>query len=206
MVNVNAFSRICVWISRIGCCRGFGVQSPWAYSFVRYVINEHYPYYQYESLREHYTDLTKLERKTAEFYMRLANFVQPSKVIAVCHRNHVLSDYVEAYFHAGCRKCVYIVYDTADKDFQLPLERDATSIIVYIDGSFISTECIINMIGKLRNGDFIVIENLMTAGNASFAWHALKERLKGVLMFDMYYCGVIYVDSNRYMQHYRINF
>ena len=33
------------WLRRIKYCRGFGVQSPSAYRFIRYVINEHYPYY-----------------------------------------------------------------------------------------------------------------------------------------------------------------
>ena len=35
------------WLCRCKYCRGFGVQSPSAYSFIRYVINEHYPYYAY---------------------------------------------------------------------------------------------------------------------------------------------------------------
>lgn len=205
MVNVNAFSRMCVWISRIGCCRGFGVQSPWAYSFVRYVINEHFPYYQCKSLKERYTDLTKIERKLAEFYMRLANFVQPSKVFAVHHCSRRVNDCMEAYFHAGCKKCKYIVYDR-NEGFQPPSERDSTPVIVYINASFISAEYINNMINELHDGDFIVIEGLKTSAGASLAWNLLKEQLKGVLMFDMYYCGVIFRDSNRYMQHYRINF
>ena len=41
-----------VWLKRIGHCRGFGVQSPTDYWLVRYVINEHWPYYQYASLGE----------------------------------------------------------------------------------------------------------------------------------------------------------
>ena len=39
------------WLRRCGCNRGFGVQSPSAYAFIRYVINEHYPYYAYQELR-----------------------------------------------------------------------------------------------------------------------------------------------------------
>ena len=40
------------WFRRCGYSRGFGVQSPSAYSFIRYVINEHYPYYAYQELQE----------------------------------------------------------------------------------------------------------------------------------------------------------
>ena len=32
---------------RIGHCRGFGIQSPTDFMFVREVVNEHWPYYAY---------------------------------------------------------------------------------------------------------------------------------------------------------------
>ena len=52
-----------VWLGRMRHSRGFGVQSPWAYRMVRYVINEHYPYYAYESLALSYPGLGVVERK-----------------------------------------------------------------------------------------------------------------------------------------------
>ena len=42
---VYFIKRSIVWLRRIRYSRGFGVHSPWAYKFIRYVINEHYPYY-----------------------------------------------------------------------------------------------------------------------------------------------------------------
>ena len=39
-----------VWLSRIHRVWGFGIQSPTDYAFVRYVVNEHWPYYAYEEL------------------------------------------------------------------------------------------------------------------------------------------------------------
>jgi len=57
---------------------------------VRYVINEHWPYY-------HYDDLGKssdwLERKLGRLYFRLSNWRQP-KVVE--------SDGYHEYFQAGC--------------------------------------------------------------------------------------------------------
>ena len=43
-------NRWLVWLSRIHHCRGFGIQSPTDYAFVRYVVNEHWPYYAYDQL------------------------------------------------------------------------------------------------------------------------------------------------------------
>ena len=42
--------RVILWTFRMGYSRGFGVQSPSSYSFLRYVVNEHYPYYAYQNL------------------------------------------------------------------------------------------------------------------------------------------------------------
>ena len=39
-----------IWLRRAKYSRGFGVQSPSAYQFIRYVLTEHYPYYAYQPL------------------------------------------------------------------------------------------------------------------------------------------------------------
>ena len=84
-----------VWLKRIGHCRGFGIQSPTDYWMVRYVINEHWPYYQYEALGP---DDDWLSKKLGRLYFRIANWRQP-KVIE--------SDGRREYLQAGCRKAVF---------------------------------------------------------------------------------------------------
>lgn len=81
-----------VLLGRIGRCRGFGIQSPSDYWFVRYVINEPWPYYSYEDFPD---DDPWLRRKLGRLYFRLANWRQP-RVIS--------SDDYRTYFQAGCRK------------------------------------------------------------------------------------------------------
>jgi hypothetical protein len=56
-------------------CLGFGIQSPKDYAFVRYVINEKWPYYAYERLGKNDDWRT---RKLGRLYMRLANWRQPT--------------------------------------------------------------------------------------------------------------------------------
>ena len=62
------------WLRRCGCSRGFGVQSPSAYAFIRYVINEHYPYYAYQELQERLSWFDKRGHQTGRLLLRLANF------------------------------------------------------------------------------------------------------------------------------------
>ncbi len=84
-----------VWLSRITHCRGFGIQSPADYWLVRYVINEHWPYYQYDALGRYDDWLT---RKLGYLYFRLANWRQPQVITADGYRS---------YLQAGCRKASF---------------------------------------------------------------------------------------------------
>ena len=89
---MQRFWYIFVWLSRIGHSRGFGIQSPTDYWMVRYVINEHWPYYQYATMGEDDDWLTK---KLGHLYFRIANWRQP-RVIE--------SDGYQWYLQAGCKK------------------------------------------------------------------------------------------------------
>ena len=88
-----------VWLSRIHRVWGFGIQSPTDYAFVRYVVNEHWPYYAYEEL----TDKDWLTEKLGRLYFRLANWRQPRVM---------QEDRYQRYWQAGCRKTRF----TADVD------------------------------------------------------------------------------------------
>ena len=126
---MQRFCHFFVWLKRIGHCRGFGIQSPTDYWFVRYVINEHWPYYQYETLGDGDDWLTQ---KLGRLYFRIANWRQP-KVIA--------SDGFQAYLQAGCRKAVFgesseLVLLTLEGDYRNQLSyiynkvKDGTVLIV----------------------------------------------------------------------------
>ena len=92
---MNRLKAFFVWLGRIWHCRGFGIQSPTDYWLVRYVINEHWPYYQYAELGR---DDDWLRQKLGLLYFRLANWRQPT-VIA--------SDGYRDYLQAGCRKASF---------------------------------------------------------------------------------------------------
>ncbi len=102
---------VLVWLKRVGHCRGFGIQSPTDYWLVRYVINEHWPYYQYASLGREDEWLT---RKMGRLYFRIANWLQP-RVIE--------SDGYRQYLQAGCQKAKFgesteLIRLTLDGDYR----------------------------------------------------------------------------------------
>ena len=94
---MNRLQQAWVWLRRIGHCRGFGIQSPTDYRFVRYVVNEGWPYYAYAEVGK---DDDRDRRKLGQLCFRLANFVQPQAV------NDLLG--LADYLSAGCRKAYLI--------------------------------------------------------------------------------------------------
>ena len=118
-----------VWLCRIHHCRGFGIQSPTDYAFVRYVVNEHWPYYAYDDL----TNPDWLRQKLGRLYFRLANCRQPDRM---------LTDSYQKYWQAGCKTMKFVLdidhvelvrIDINDKnswDKMLPLCNEQSVIVV----------------------------------------------------------------------------
>lgn len=113
----NQLKAASVWLRRIGHCRGFGIQSPSDYWLVRYVINEHWPYYQYEALGRNDDWLT---RKLGRLCFRIANWRQPAVIESSAYRE---------YLQAGCRKAVW---GESSELMVLSLEGDWRSRLSYI--------------------------------------------------------------------------
>lgn len=169
--------RFLVWLSRIHKCQGFGIQSPTDFDFVRIVINEHDAYYAYDELRAD----NWLQRKLGELYLRVANWRQPATIFTIAH---------QPWFQAGCRSAriismlgnepLCLAHITIEQHQQLeqlyPLCNQQSVIIVE---------------GIWRNWH---------------AWHAIEHDSRTGTTFDLYYCGIVFFDTQRYKHNYRINF
>ena len=166
-----------VWLSRISKCRGFGVQSPTAYSFIRYVINEHYPYYAYEELKEH------------RLYFRIANYTQASTWLL----NGSFDDVLLRYVKAGC----YSVCFTHDNS-----EVAVAGVILLKD---IPTNDVLDYyLCNASSNSIIIIENV--SKEASMRWNSIVQDARVGRTFDLYYCGIIFMDKEKCKQHYIVNF
>lgn len=111
--------------------RGFGIQSPSDYWLVRYVINEHWPYYQYATLGR---DDDWLHRKLGRLCFRLANERQPQTIVSWAGYHD--------YLQAGCRKA-WLVEEACHVDMavvsiktdykRLFQECNDQSLVVFMD-------------------------------------------------------------------------
>lgn len=185
------------WLRRIKYCRGFGVQSPSAYRFIRYVINEHYPYYAYDELRKELPRLDSLTRKRMELYFRVANFRQASLWLDFCERNDVIATYVGRGCHATqVRRITDLRQITAD-------DRIEVLRICPIAG------CELVLAAALKQTDdrtLFIIEDIGYNDTAKRLWQKLIESDLTSISYDLYYLGIAFFDRKRYKANYVVNF
>lgn len=176
---MNQLKRISVWLSRISYSLGFGIQSPTDYAFVRYVINEHWPYYAYKDLDAMTND--SLKRKLGRLYFRLANWRQPS----VMKR-----DEFEPYWSAGCRKTKMMDMVDRMELGRLPLTGDYRQLMSDIY-PHVDCQSVLVIEGINRDWDF---------------WKEIEQDARTGVTFDLYYCGIVFFDTKRHKKNYKVNF
>lgn len=185
------------WLRRIKYCRGFGVQSPSAYRFIRYVINEHYPYYAYDELRKELTRLDSLTRKRMELYFRVANFRQASLWLDFCERNDVIATYVGRGCHATqVRRITDLRQITAD-------DRIEVLRICPTAGSEAVLEAALQ---QADDHTLFIIEDIGYNDTAKRMWQKLLESDITSVSYDLYYLGIAFFDRKRYKANYVVNF
>lgn len=192
---MNSIKRYLIWLRRMSHSRGFGVQSPSAYRFIRYVISEHYPYYAYGDLRREYPALDWLTRKRMELYFRLANFCRTEQMVDYASDSSLLADYVQH----GCRRTrVLNVYNGVLDALHMLLVR-----ICPLDGCEDFLE--IALADSAQTSVFVV-EDICTNPMASRMWQRLVESEKVSVSYDLYYCGIAFFDTDRHKTNYIVNF
>lgn len=182
------------WIHRMGYSRGFGVQSPSAYSFIRYVLTEHYPYYAYDELKMRFKSFDHATKKKGRLYFRLANYAQASHWFDY----HSAEQPYAAYVHEGCRKTVFQAIDgkTIPNTFRIArLSMTEDYQAVY------------EALCKVATDDSILIlEGINDDKDTKAFWKRVQESQKATRTYDLFLCGIIVFDTSKHKHHYIVNF
>ncbi len=176
---MNLLTRLWVWLCRLHHSLGFGIQSPTDYAFVRYVINEHWPYYAYQQMNHSPGDA--LHRKLGRLYFRIANWRQPTAM---------MRDAYEPFWKAGCRKVRF----TSDLEY---------FDLVRIDMSNQTEGELDNIYNKVDDNSVLIVEGIYRNWAT---WHRIEKDSKTGVTFDLYYCGIVFFDKKRHKMNYKVNF
>lgn len=172
-------TQVLVWLRRIHHCRGFGIQSPTDYSFVRDVVNERRPYYAYGEVG---ADDAWQRHKTGRLYFRLANHVQPDVMVD-------LAGY-DDYLMAGCRHA--------------PIEH---AVDAHLSGAALviarAVDVSNSLLASCGEQTMLVVEDI---GKHWQQWQQVLQWPSVTVSFDLYYCGIATFNPGRAKQNYIVNF
>lgn len=177
---MNKLKRIIVWLLRIRHCRGFGIQSPTDYRFVRYVVGERWPYYAYDELETAETDW--LHSKVGRLCLRLANELQPD--VIVDHAGF------GAWLRAGCRRARIVEQWLPDgESYGLAVASVGDNLPALIDQAADQSVLLVVDLWRHRR-----------------CWATVAADTRVSVSFDLYYCGIAFFDPHRSKKNYVVNF
>lgn len=197
-MKMRLWRRCFLWLGRIGHCRGFGVQSPTDYRFVRNVIIEKDPYYKYEILAHDFPKLDTVTRKLCKLLFRLSNYCQPMLYVDIGQNNEQV---FAAYAKAGCNKAKLISGKDAVAGNSLE-----TPFLVRLSCRSATREMLQKLLDLSSRDSIFVIEGIKENNEAKSLWQWIQCHDLVTVTYDLYYCGIIITAKRRYKKNYIINF
>ena len=197
---MERLSRPIIWLSRIHHCRGFGIQSPTDYRFVRYVINEHWPYYRYEELAREVKGISSTQLRLCRLFFRLANYCQAEWFVDF----NPTTDAYATYVKAGCSKTKVCRVGQGGKTLQFADPKKNCLVRVACQNDMVSI--VSNLLHYCAPGTVVVVDGIKKNRAARRLWKTLQALPEVGASYDLYYCGIIIADNRRYKKNYIINF
>ena len=196
---MSQIGSLLVWLRRSRHSRGFGVQSPWAYRFIRYVVNEHYPYYTYDDLSRLYEGYPKQIQKLCRLYFRIANFWQAEQALdySAASENDVIRLY-GTFMKRGCNKLIVVPVRHADDFSSVRLMR------LSVEGDY--RQVFEKAVSLANASTMIIVEQIKRDKESRTFWKSIVDDPRCISTFDLYYCGIIFFDKKRYKENYVVNF
>ena len=195
MDKMSSIRRMYVWLCRIRHIRGFGVQSPSAYRFIRYVINEHYPYYAYNDLKDCLSILTKTELRLYKLYFRLSNHIQPSLWIDCCTKK---DDIIQRFIKAGSLNTHYLYNDT--------LSSVSAFDVLRLDCRKLDIDGYEHLFLIASSHSLLILEGIYDDKHTKRLWRQMVDDERIGVTYDLYDCGLVFFDKTNPKQNYIVNF
>lgn len=196
---MSQIGSLLVWLRRSRHSRGFGVQSPWAYRFIRYVVNEHYPYYAYDDLSRLYEGYPKQIQKLCRLYFRIANFWQAEQALDYSAASETdVNQLYGTFMKRGCNKLEVVPVRHAADFSSVRLMR------LSVEGDY--RQVFEKAVSLANASTMIIVEQIKRDKESRTFWKSIVDDSRCITTFDLYYCGIIFFDKKRYKENYVVNF
>lgn len=192
----NFIIQVYVWLVRFRYRCGYGVHSPFAFSFISNVVYEKGEYYAYRSLEKQRRLLEKAHRACAsrkidKLLLRLANFSQPDTILVTPE----VAELSVCYLKAGRNAARF-----------LPMESEEEIGLLYIGDIGKYTQNMETYIERATKNSLYIIGEICESKKNKDAWKNIQQDERVGITFDLYNLGIVFFDRERNKQHYIVNF
>lgn len=198
-----------IWFYRFRHRRGYGVHSPFAFSFIKEVIFERTPYYKYAGLRAQEKQLARREGwqvlyetlRVRRLLFRLVNYARPATVVDV---GTLAASAL--YLKAAREGADYV---GASDLSELFLEADVPVDFLYLHDYHhpdLVEEVFRVCAPRATSRSVFVIEGIRYTHAMADLWRRLRQDERVGVTFDLYDLGILFFDHSRPKQHYIVNF
>lgn len=226
---VKRLTRIWVWCKRIRHLNGFGVQSPFAYSFIHTVLYRKLTKNERHNLQKSTKALPwkvchPLPQRVLRLFYKLAQHSAPTSVI------YIEKEFTggNRAFMEGCQCPAELFLETA------PTKRQDTPAmmanapyhsgnlveklrqrflthsfadLIYLDANVKNADILCALsLARCRQDSMLVIGNIYAHPSSRELWQKLTEDPRTGIAFDLYDVGIILFDKHYHPQCYTIEF
>lgn len=187
--------RIGSWLSRFRHRCGYGVHSPFAFSFITEVVYEKSEYYAYSTIREWYKNkeiVHSVRLKDLFLIFRLSNF---QKQTLCCVKGLHPDDAESRCLMAGSQRSKF-VFDNN--------HTESTFDMIYVQDDWTgSYTALLNM---LNVGGMLVLHDIASTPERRKAWRKLCVHPKAVVTFNLRDFGIVMHRPELQKNDYIVNY
>ena len=114
-------------------------------------------------------------------------------------------EWIEPYVKAGCKTTRVIVAKTEKELFCSELANEE-SVVLLVQDFNVDNTLLQNTISLLSEKSVVMMPHIYKNNVNKRLWRFIVNDTKGQECFDLYYCGMAFLDQKRHPHYYKINF
>ncbi len=191
------------WLLRFRHRRGYGIHSPFAFSFVTGVVYERGAYYAYAPLsREARPARAALREKDDRLLLRLANASRAAWMLVAGPVAPLSLSYLQAGRSCPCKQ----VSDVTAAALEAAMQgREAPGLVYAVPGAALGA-VVRAVVPRAGEHTMLVLAGIYASHAGREAWRSLKADSRVRVTFDLYDFGIAFFQRRLNKQDYIVNY
>lgn len=181
--------------------KGFGVQSPSAYHFIKFVVGESWPYYCYQDIEAKYSSLPHHQQNLLKLLFRLSNFWQADYAF-MDDKDGLVAEMIAL----GCGKTAIRYDDGFDFKvgsryiYKIRCRKGCLAALI----AFVEDQCKDDA-HECLSRVMLIVDGINVDDDAKREWVEIQLSEWTVRTFDVVDFGIVFFEGKRLKEHYFID-